>query len=85
MKFPRWCSLLLRLLSSHLSHIYSKLTNGPIAAARGALYADVRAYRSHIKKNVKRTCSCCPLFRDYFFSISNQEWVTWPALLHSAW
>ena len=30
-------------------HTYSKLTNGPIAAASGALYADVRAYCSHIK------------------------------------
>ena len=58
-----WSTSILRLLSSHLSHIHSKLTNGPIAAASGALYADVRAYCSHIK-NVKRTCSCCPLFRD---------------------
>ena len=46
-----------------LLHICSKLTNGPIAAASGTLYADVRAYCSHIK-NVKRTCSYCPLFRD---------------------
>ena len=50
----------------HSLHLYSKLTNGPIAAASGALYADVRAYCSHIK-NVKRTRLLSSLPRLVFF------------------
>ena len=69
---PRCCGQPVNLHTSYHSHHrlgeYSKLTNGLIAAASGTLYADVRAYCSHVKCIV-RGHVCCPLIHDSSFFI----------------
>ena len=61
------------IIISLITYIYSKLTSAPIAAARGALYADVRAYCSHIM------LSSLPrlfYFLFFIFTLNNKHLIT---------
>ena len=57
---------------------YSKLINGLLAVASGALYTEVRAYCLHVlyKEGASCRASCCPLIHDITLHYITLHYIT---------